>query len=180
MAEIMLDARSPLASASAFDAPGISIREEGGFTLTQVAGFGKAFEKALATEVGKLPAKVGTAQTNDGLTVLRIAPQQFWCVGDKAPAELSADCLVTPLSSARCRIRVEGVLARRVLARAAQVNFDAKAFKTGHFVMTGVHHTPVLIHCVGDDAFHVYAMRTFALAVWEWLVDAGEGLAQRM
>ena len=61
MAEIMLDARSPLASASAFDAPGISIREEGGFTLTQVAGFGKAFEKALATEAGKLPAKVGTA-----------------------------------------------------------------------------------------------------------------------
>ena len=32
------------------------------------------------------------------------------------------------------------------------------------------------VGCVGDDAFHVYAMRTFALAVWEWLVDAAEGL----
>ncbi len=177
MPEIMLAALSPLAGASAFTARNISIREEAGFTLTQVAGFGKAFEKQLAAAVGKLPAKPGAAQVNDAFTVFRTGPQQFWCVGDEAPLGLPGECLVTPLTSSRCRIRVEGALARRVLARAAAIDFDARSFKPGHFALTGIHHTPVLVHCVEGDAFHVYAMRTFALAVWEWLVDAGEGLA---
>jgi heterotetrameric sarcosine oxidase gamma subunit len=176
MPEIMLAAQSPLQSVSAFTARDISIREEAGFTLTQVAGFGRAFEKPLAAAVGKLPAKPGALQVNDAFTVFRTGPQQFWCVGDAAPQGLPGECLVTPLTSSRCRIRVEGALARRVLARAAAIDFDPRSFKPGHFAMTGIHHTPVLVHCVGDNAFHIYAMRTFALAVWEWLVDAGEGM----
>ena len=172
----MLDARSPILSASAFEAKGITIREEGGFALTQVAGFGKGFEKPLAEAVGKLPARLGEAATHDAFTVMRTGPHQFWLVGNAAPEGLPAECLVTPLSSARCRIRLEGAHARRTLARAAQIDFSTNAFKPGRFVLTGIHHTPVLIHCVGADAFHVYAMRTFALAVWEWLVDAAEGL----
>jgi heterotetrameric sarcosine oxidase gamma subunit len=176
MPEIMLAAQSPLESVSAFTARDISIREEGGFTLTQVAGFGKVFEKPLAAAVGKLPAKVGALQVNEAFTVFRTGPQQFWCVGDAPPQGLPGECLVTPLTSSRCRIRVEGALARRLLARAAAIDFDARSFKPGHFAMTGIHHTPVLIHCAGDNTFHLYAMRTFALAVWEWLVDAGEGM----
>lgn len=176
MPEITLDARSALASVSPFAAKDLSIREESGFALTQVAGFGKAFEKPLAAAVGKLPAKVGVAQDNTGFTVFRTGPRQFWCVGAAEVAALPPDSVVTPLSSSRCRICVEGTLARRVLARAAALDFDARQFKPGQFAMTGIHHTPVLIHCVGADAFHVYALRTFALAVWEWLVDAGEGL----
>jgi len=176
MPDVMLREVSPLASVSAFTADGIRIAEEGGFALTQVSGFGKAFEKDLAGVIGKLPAKVGVAQVNDVCTVMRVAPQQYWCVGTAALPELPSSCLVTPLSSARCRIRVEGDKARTVLSRAAAVDFGAKAFKPGHFVMTGIHHTPVLIHCTTADTFHVYAMRTFALGVWEWLVEAAEGL----
>lgn len=172
----MLDVRSALATASPFEAKGITIREESGFTLTQVAGFGKGFEKPLAEVVGKLPSRIGVAQANENFAVLRVGPQQLWCVGEAAPTGLPGDCLVTPLSSARCRILVEGEHARRTLARGSNIDFDAASFKPGHFVMTGIHHTPVLIHCVADGAFHVYALRTFALAVWEWLVDAAEGL----
>jgi heterotetrameric sarcosine oxidase gamma subunit len=94
--------------------------------------------------------------------------------------ELPPECLVTPLSSARCRIRVEGDKARTgAIPGRTAVDFDAKAFKPGQFVMTGIHHTPVLIHCVEADAFHVYAMRSFAQAVWEWLTDAAEGLVEQ-
>lgn len=177
MPDVVLKEISPLASVSAFASDGIRIVEEGGFTLTQVAGFGKAFEKDLAAVIGKLPAKVGVAQVNDFCTVMRVAPQQFWCVGTAALPELPDTCLATSLSSARCRIKLEGEKARTVLSRAAAVDFSAKAFKPGQFVMTGIHHTPVLIHCTSDDTFHVYALRTFALGVWEWLVDAAEGLS---
>jgi sarcosine oxidase subunit gamma len=179
MPETMLDPRSPVATQSAFAAAGIAIREEGGFALTQVAGFGKGWEKTLAAAVGKLPARIGVAQQNDAFTVLRISPQQVWCMGAQAPEGLPPECLVTPLSSGRCRIRVEGARARQVLARAAQVDFDVRSFKPGQFAMTGIHHTPVLIHCVEADAFHVYAMRSFAQAVWEWLTDAAEGLVEQ-
>ena len=48
MPDVMLREVSPLASVSAFTADGIRIAEEGGFALTQVSGFGKAFEKDLA------------------------------------------------------------------------------------------------------------------------------------
>lgn len=177
MPEVMFKERSALATVSAFSASGIAIAEEGGFTLTQVAGFGKAFEKDLATIVSKLPTKIGVVQDTEGVAVMRIAPQQFWCVGTTALPELPASCLVTPLSSARCRIKVEGDKARTVLSRAAAVDFSARTFKPGYFVMTGIHHTPVLIHCTAADTFHVYAMRTFALGVWEWLVDAAEGIS---
>lgn len=177
MPEVMLKERSALATVSVFSASGVSIAEEGGFTLSQVAGFGKAFEKDLATAIGKLPAKIGVVQEADGVAVMRIAPQQFWCIGTTALPELPTSCLVTPLSSARCRIKVAGEGARTVLSRAAAVDFGAKSFKPGHFVMTGIHHTPVLIHCTSADTFNVYAMRTFALGVWEWLVDAAEGIS---
>lgn len=177
MPDVMLKEISPLASVSAFTADGIRIVEEGGFALTQVAGFGKPFEKDLASVIGKLPAKVGVAQVNDVCTMMRVAPQQFWCISTAALPELPSSCLVTPLSSARCRIKVEGEKARAILARVAAVDFSAKVFKPGQFVMTGIHHTPVLIHCTEADTFHVYAMRTFALGVWEWLVDSAEGIS---
>ncbi len=176
MPEVTLAARSPLATVSAYAAPGISIFEDGNFTLTQVAGFGRGFEKPLAEAVGKLPLKVGIANSTDAFTVMRIAPQQFWCMGDHASAGLPSECLVTPLSSSRCRIKIEGEKARILLSRCAAVDFDERSFKPGHFVMTGIHHTPVLIHCIEAHAFHLYAMRTFALGVWEWLVDAAGGL----
>jgi sarcosine oxidase gamma subunit len=34
----------------------------------------------------------------------------------------------------------------------------------------------VTIHCIGENSFHIYALRTFALNVWEWLCDVAEGL----
>jgi methylglutamate dehydrogenase subunit D len=176
MPDVILREQSPLAGVGAYVAPGISVSEEAGFTLMQVAGFGKAFEKDLASVIGKLPGKVGVAQGNGEWTILRIAPQQVWCVGKAALPPRPGSCLVTALSSARCRIRLEGNKCRAVLSRAAPVDFSARSFKTGHFVMTGIHHTPVLIHCIGTDTVHVYAMRTFALGVWKWLVDAAEGL----
>lgn len=177
MPDVMLKSVSPLSGAAVFSTPGISLGEDRDFVLTQVAGFGKGFEKDLAQAIGKLPVRVGATQENDGFTVMRIAPQQVWCVGVSTLPDLPASCLVTSLSSGRCRLRLEGAKARAVLARALPVDVREQTLKPGQFVMTGVHHTPVLVHCIEANAFHIYALRTFAVTVWEWLVDAGEGLS---
>jgi sarcosine oxidase gamma subunit len=36
----------------------------------------------------------------------------------------------------------------------------------------------VLVHCVGENRFEIYALRTFAVSVYEWLADAALEFAQ--
>jgi sarcosine oxidase subunit gamma len=67
---------------------------------------------------------------------------------------------------------VEGGAARAVLSKGISLDFHPREFRPGQFASTGLHHTPVLVHCIGGDVFHVYAMRTFATSVWDWLRDA--------
>jgi methylglutamate dehydrogenase subunit D len=166
----MLDAHSPLGAAAQFESNSVKLSEASGFALVQVAGD----EKVLKKTFGKLPTKIGTVLHQDDQTLFRIGPKQFWLLGKTVlPSE---GVYVTPLSSGRTRIALEGANARRVLAACALIDFDASQFKPGNFVMTGIHHTPVIIHCTGENSFHVYALRTFALNIWEWLCDVTEGL----
>jgi methylglutamate dehydrogenase subunit D len=166
----MLDARSPLGTDAKFERNGVTLTEASGFTLTQFAGEDKVLKKSL----GKLPVKVGTVVEHQGRSLLRIGAKQFWILGDAPVA--SEGIYITPLSSGRTRILLEGSKAREVLAACALIDFRPTHFKSGQFVMTGIHHTPVLIRCISENSFHIYALRTFALNVWEWLRDLAEGL----
>ncbi len=166
----MLDTRSPLGSEVRFEREGVVLTEAGGFALTQIAGEDRVLKKVF----GKLPAKVGSVVEQEARSIFRIGAKQFWVLGENVSA--SEGIYVTPLSSGRTRFLLEGPRARDVLASCALIDFSAKEFKPGHFVMTGIHHTPVTIHCIADNSFHIYALRTFALNVWEWLCDTAEGL----
>jgi heterotetrameric sarcosine oxidase gamma subunit len=160
----MLEARSPIGPNAKFEIAGLVLGEAPGFELTQLAGEEKALKRAL----GDLP-DFGQAIGTKDQTVMRISPSQVWVLGNLPKTN---GLHATPLSSSRTRIAVEGEKARALLLACAAVDFDASTFKSGHFVMTGIHHTPVLIHCRKPNQFHIYAMRSFALSVWEWLVDA--------
>lgn len=162
----MLEPQSPLAGLQAFAGQDITLAEAPGFTLTQVAGEDKELKKVL----GKLPASPGVAALANGRVLFRIAPKQVWVIGG-AP-EPGDRVYLTPLSSSRTRLALEGGRARELLSACTPIDFRRSQIGPGQFVMTGIHHTPVLIHCTGDDSFHIYAMRTFAQAVWEWLVDS--------
>jgi heterotetrameric sarcosine oxidase gamma subunit len=166
----MLEMRSVLGDTKPVSHHGMTMMEAAGFTLTQVAGEEKALKKAL----GKLPAAVGKMLELDDRQLFRIGPKQFWVVGPQPVA--SEGVFVTPLSSSRARFLLQGAGARRVLAACALIDFEPSEFKPGQFVLTGIHHTPVMIHCVGANSFHIYAMRTFAESVWEWLDDVMKGV----
>jgi methylglutamate dehydrogenase subunit D len=165
--------RSPLEMAAPYKSERLRIVEKQEFTLMQLAGFGKGFEESLADVAGKLPAKVGFAATYAERIVMRVGPHHFWIVGpENDQLDFPTHCLVTSLTSSRCRMALEGAPARNVLAHCAPLDFHEKVFRPGMFAQTGIHHTPVLIHCVTDDIFHVYALRTFARSVWDWVTDA--------
>jgi methylglutamate dehydrogenase subunit D len=166
----MLDVRSPLGANARYECEGVQLAEAPDFTLTQVAGEDKVLKKVL----GKLPARVGVVTEHDGRTIMRIGPKQMWVLGEAV--QTSDGVYITQLSSARTCIRLEGSNAREVLASCALIDFTSLMFKPGQFVLTGIHHTPVTIHCIAENTFHIYALRTFALNVWEWLCDIAEGL----
>ena len=167
----MLERTSALASARPYVSAQLKLAPRPGFTLTQVAGR----DEVIGAVVGPLPATVARAQVNGASTIFRIGPAQFWIVGPEADdnaSRLEGRCAVTPLSHSRVRMALEGVPARAVLAKLIPVDVHPSVFTEGSVALTGIHHTPVTVHCTGEDSFDVYAMRTFALSVWEVLSDA--------
>jgi methylglutamate dehydrogenase subunit D len=157
----MLKASSALLSAKPYVSSLLAIAEAPDFTLTQYAGSDRDLKNAL----GKLPARAGVVQ--DGL--MRVGPAQIWSLKEAVEAP---NCFITPLSSSRTRIEVSGAPARDVLAKCAAIDFHKSEFKPGTFAMTGIHHVPVLIHCVAGEIFHLYVLRTFALSIWDHVTDA--------
>ena len=171
----MLDRRSALATAHPFAWAALTLGEVRNFTLTQVAGFAKDYETGLAAIAGALPQDNDQAVESNGRNVFRTGPLTFWFVGpanDALAATLSGKAIVTPLSSSRTRISIEGRAAREVLRKGIPIDLHETVFTPGKFAQTGVHHTPVLLHCTGENRFELYAMRTFAMNIWEWLEDA--------
>ena len=171
----MLERHSALASVTPYRSAVLQIGEAHGFSLVQAAVFDKEDEKKIANITGKLPAKVGISLEAGGRTLMRVGPRQFWFIGaedDDLAEKLTGVCAVTPLSHSRTRIFLEGAPARDILAKGIPHDFHESALKPGMFAMTGLHHTPLLVHCVSRDRFELYALRTFAVSVWEWLTDA--------
>ena len=171
----MLERASALATAHPFAWAALTLGEVRNFTLTQVAGFSKVAESNIAEIAGLLPQMNDQAIESNGRTIFRTGPLTFWFVGpenDDLGARLAGKAIVTPLTSSRTRISIEGRAARDVLLKGIPVDLHPSMFTPGKFAMTGLHHTPVLLHCVAENRFELYAMRTFALNIWEWLEDA--------
>jgi len=188
----MLDRQSALAAAlrqpgrSGSDGnPALRLGEVRGWNLVQVAGFAATaseMEKVVGAALGvpSLPPTIGKVGEAGARRIFRTGPEQFWVTAPVAdslatrlqevvPATMGA---VTSLSHSRTRIFIEGEPAREVLARSIPLDFHPSAFVIGQFALTGIHHTPVLVHRSGEQRYEIYAMRTFARSVWEWLTDA--------
>ena len=171
----MLERRSALADAKPYTSPVLAIAERAGFSLLQVAGRGDSVWREISSVVGAIPERVGDVLASGGRTLMRVGPAQIWIIGpqtDDLADRLPNNCIVTPLSHGRTRIGLSGAPARDVLAKLIPVDTHPRAFAPGQFALTGIHHTPVTVHCTGDDSFDVYALRTFAADVWDAITDA--------
>lgn len=162
----------------------LRIGETRGWNLLQVASFSATLEE-LEQAVrpllgGDLPTRLGKAISVNGRRLLKTGPEQFWIITRASEdlttafqAAVTQDIgTVTPLSHSRTCIFVEGLSARELLATGIALDLHPNAFQLDSFALTGLHHTPILIHRSGDNRYDLYVMRTFALWAWEWLTDA--------
>lgn len=170
----MLERRSALAGVKPLSSSRFAMGEVRGFALTQVAALEDAGLPAIAAILGELPNHPHCGEA-EGRRIFHTAPRQYWVVGPEGEdigRRLAGGAIVTPLSHSRTRIFLEGPVAQEVLTKVIEIDLHETVLKPGMFAMTGLHHTPVLIHRVSAARFEIYAMRTFALNAWECLADA--------
>ena len=162
----------------------LRIGETRGWALVQAAAFvstsaafGDAMRSTLKVE---LPTRIGDVVHVDGRRLLKTGAAQYWIItrhdDDILPSVQRAvpahSGAITPLTHSRTCIFIEGAAARELLAKGVPLDFHPDVFRIDQFALTGLHHTPVLIHRRGEDLYELYALRTFGLSVWEWLTDA--------
>ena len=190
----MLERRSALAGflgpaerAGADGSVGLEVGEMMGWSLIEI---GVVPTKRVDAEVaikgwlGTVPERVATPRDTPHGLLIRTGPLSFWLLGDAKRATAgrpdetarsalsAANTSTIDLSSSRARLFIEGPHASEVLLKGIPIDLDAESFPIGSIALTGVHHTPILLHRTAKDRFEIFAMRTFALTVFEWLTDA--------
>lgn len=160
-----------------------TFEETEGWSLLQIAGWlgsTAAIEQSLRRVCGfPPPLATGETATARGLTLIRIAPDRFWAVdesgGDRTEVADAIDPLfgaVTRLTEGRRRFRLGGDRSREVLAKSVAIDWEAPGSAPGRAVQTMLHRVPVLLHRLSRDNFDLYAPRTIAQSVSEWIADA--------
>lgn len=132
----------------------------------------------------ELPREVGEVVNSGSGYILKTGAAQYWIIApenDDRPRVLQGAVdptigAVTPLSHSRTFIFIQGSKARAVLAQGIALDLHPDAFRVGQFALTGLHHTPILIHRSTADTFELVVMRTFAQWLWEWITDAARAL----
>jgi heterotetrameric sarcosine oxidase gamma subunit len=76
---------------------------------------------------------------------------------------------VTDISAAFVSFRVEGNMARAVLASDIGAPWAAEGSRPGQYVRTRLAQVEVVLHCIGADAFELLADRSIAQHLEDWL-----------
>lgn len=162
---------------------GLEIGEVTGWSLTEVGVYPsrrREAEQAIAAWLGTVPVRIDTpAETPRGL-LMRTGPLSLWLLGPACPDIASAARGALPesataiidLSSSRTRLAISGPAAADMLLKGIAIDLAPERFAAGQIALTGVHHTPILLRRLATNRFEIFAMRTFALTVFEWLADA--------
>jgi heterotetrameric sarcosine oxidase gamma subunit len=129
---------------------------------------------------------VGSAVTLAGGSLCAIGAGRFFLfTGSEGTAATfrtafsSSDAAVTDISHGRTILHLEGDAAAELLSRCVALDLDTAAFPPGRVAQTAIHHVDVLIHRLTESRFEIWALRSFAESLAEWILDAGAGLGVR-
>lgn len=121
---------------------------------------------------GPLPSKVDETARHDGWLVIRVAPNRFWLLCDRAPpvidVGLELGCALA-LGESRVRLRLSGGGLKHVLERCVAVDWEALG--KGRAVQTGFHRVPVLLLRRSAFECDLLVPRSFSKSIMEWIAD---------
>ncbi|UXT20009.1 sarcosine oxidase subunit gamma family protein [Agrobacterium tumefaciens] len=114
-----------------------------------------------------------------GLTIgdiRAVSPGQWFIVGEHPLSHADMKALLAALepqatgvdqSQGRVRIRIEGKMAERVLAKGTAVDLSLAAFPVGHSAATLIGHIAAHLTRVNAQVFEVIVLRGFAESLWD-------------
>jgi methylglutamate dehydrogenase subunit D len=181
-------AAASAASEPMVDRPRLRIAEVVGWDLVQIAAFPTTLhelDSAVHAILGAdLPKAIGESVDAGGRWLLKTGPEQFWVMTSR-PERIAHSLKeaiapgvgsVTSLSHSRTRISLAGSAARELLARGIAYDLHPDVFDVGRFALTGLHHTPVVIHRNSADGYELLALQTYARSIWSWIGDAARSI----
>lgn len=173
--------------------PGIQIAERRGLAIIQLEGPGD--ELIFRSETEKLlgfalPRDPGTSIDAGPAAALWIAPNRWLLPMPEANGRALLPDLgkvmafrrggVTELAHARTVIRLSGRDARTLLSKGCPLDLHPSVFPAGRVAGSVVDALTVVLHQAEDGVFDLYVFRSFGLALWEWLLEAGEEYGVRI
>lgn len=171
---------------------GIVLREVAGLSLINLRGDAdKAFGGHVETVLGAaLPTEPNTVAAADGVSVLWLGPDEWLAVaedGDSAAlcgkledAMAKVHHAVVDLSDNYAVIELSGHAARWVLAKGWPQDLHPSAFKPGRCSQGMLSHAQIVLEQTGDDAYRLFVRPSFAVYLWDWLVDASADVGYRV
>jgi heterotetrameric sarcosine oxidase gamma subunit len=178
VADDLLRRRSALAAlyreGSHGAAPGVSLAEQRLPGMIQVTTWGD--ETALGGIA--LPGANRASVTGD-VTALWVGPRRFLLVGPGLLQRLEGSgAALVDQGHARTVIRTSGPRTRDLLAKGTGI--DLARFAENDVALTLLGHVPAALHVVEAEAIDLYVARSYALTLWEWLLDAAEEYGYRV
>jgi sarcosine oxidase subunit gamma len=180
----MADRLSSLAGlhAPVLDGTAVALTELRAGSILQVSAWpdtSGVVASVVAEFVGTAVPAVGSAAEKDGIAVLAIAPGRLLIRSDsddQAPrfeaAFFARDGAVVDLSHGRVVLRLEGEGADEVLSACVALDFDPTIFPSGRVAQSMIHHLDVVVHRRAAQSFDLWVLRSFALSLAEWVLDA--------
>ena len=143
----------------------------------------EGFLSAVRKLIDVTPPKVSPQTAlRDGLTCFWMGPDRWWLISEGAPLLPSANelrqCLAAfeasavEIGEAFTGFVVSGPNARDVLAKGCTIDLHPRAFRPGEVVQTNLGKAQVALFQIDEDAYRIYARRSFAEYLWLWLEDA--------
>lgn len=129
-----------------------------------------------ATDTADVEARLKHVAKGD---VRGFSPGQWLIVGEQPLSHTDMKALFVVLepqatgvdqSQGRVRIRIEGKMAERVLAKGTAVDLSLATFPVGHSATTLIGHIAALLTRLDEEVFEVIVLRGFAESLWGDLV----------
>lgn len=136
-------------------------------------------ESALARVLGMPIPDVGAGSANDLTTIAVVAPGRYLVSGTTnglaagiQAALPASDAAVTDVSHGHTVLRLVGEAAEELLSRCVTVDLHPSVFPPGRVARAPIHHIDVVIHRLSGTTFELWASRSFAEGLAEWILDA--------
>jgi heterotetrameric sarcosine oxidase gamma subunit len=139
-------------------------------------------EQAIISVLGlSLPSGPGGVTTVENRLLMAIAPETFLLeanepdiAGKLVKIIEPAIGTVTDLTAARVIINLSGAGAQRVLYSGPAIDFDPGQFPVDRVKQSTIDGIGIIIRRVAVQEFELYVYQSLALALWDWLIEAGQ------